>query len=281
MAAKIEYKGKDVAEAIRIACENLNVPREQLDIEIVNTGSTGIFGLLRKKATIRVSRREEEATGAAEPSKSRFAGRSERGKGRGGAARPSASPAQKGPAVQREIVKEEEQPITFSQATLDAIKNDLDTILKLMGFPSDVSLSTKGNKVMAHIGGEFLEQIVGADGQTLDGLQYVMRKVIARKFPEKILFALDAGDFRESRAKELEEMSLKLAQEVKETGKTHSIPALNPAERRIVHMVLQEDTTIRSRSVGDGLFKKILIYVPGKGKKKAPRRRKSNTAREQ
>ena len=87
------------------------------------------------------------------------------------------------------------------------------------------------------------------------------------------MFSLDAGDYRERRRQELEERAVELASEVRESGKTHSIPALNPAERRIVHMTLQDDATIRSRSVGEGHFKKILIYVPGKGKKKGGRRR--------
>jgi spoIIIJ-associated protein len=64
---------------------------------------------------------------------------------------------------------------------------------------------------------------------------------------------------------------------VKDSGKTRSIPALNPAERRIVHMVLQDDSTIRSRSVGEGLFKKILIYLPGRGRKKSPRNGKNKS----
>jgi spoIIIJ-associated protein len=38
-------------------------------------------------------------------------------------------------------------------------------------------------------------------------------------------------------------------------------------------MILQEDNDIRSRSVGDGLFKKILIYKPGKGNKPTGRKR--------
>ncbi|PKN15596.1 MAG: hypothetical protein CVU68_13940 [Deltaproteobacteria bacterium HGW-Deltaproteobacteria-3] len=74
---------------------------------------------------------------------------------------------------------------------------------------------------------------------------------------------------------ELQARALRLAQEVKETGKTRTIPAINPAERRMVHMALQDDTEIRSRSVGEGLFKKVLIYLPGKGRRRAPRKKKT------
>ncbi len=51
---KNDFYGKDVSEAIKKACVVLGVPQENLDIEVVETGSTGIFGLIRKKAHIRV-----------------------------------------------------------------------------------------------------------------------------------------------------------------------------------------------------------------------------------
>ncbi len=56
---KKDFYGKEVAEAIKKACEEFDVPQEDLDIEIIETGSTGIFGLIRKKTHIRASVKEE------------------------------------------------------------------------------------------------------------------------------------------------------------------------------------------------------------------------------
>ena len=76
MSASMEYKGDDVEEAIVNACTALGVVREDLDIQVIHTGSAGIFGLGRKKAVIRVSLRAaaepvpepvEEAIAPAEP----------------------------------------------------------------------------------------------------------------------------------------------------------------------------------------------------------------------
>ena len=76
-------------------------------------------------------------------------------------------------------------------------------------------------------------------------------------------------------AEELKQLGLELAAEVKKSGKTRSISSLNPSERRVVHVALQDDKEVRSRSVGEGLFKKVLIYSPGsKGKKASSKRRK-------
>jgi spoIIIJ-associated protein len=47
--AKMEYKGLDIDEAISNACASLNVKREDLEIEIVSTGSVGISGWARRR----------------------------------------------------------------------------------------------------------------------------------------------------------------------------------------------------------------------------------------
>lgn len=277
MSAKMEYKGTDVEEAIGNACAALNVPREELNIRIISTGSTGIFGLGRKKAAVQVSLKKEGGHEQKRPAPEKKAsvprGRAEKPasdrKPSPPRARAEQSPANGEPA--EEVVGD---PVTPEE--MEAIRVDIAKILELMGCPSEISMEQdQNNKVHAKITGEFVDILVGPEGQTLDGLQYVLRKIITRKFPQKVLFSLDAAGFRENRMGELQARALRLAQEVKETGKTRTIPAINPAERRMVHMALQDDTEIRSRSVGEGLFKKVLIYLPGKGRRRSPRKKKS------
>jgi len=261
MSAKMEYKGTDVEEAIGNACAALNVPREELDIRIISTGSTGIFGLGRKKAAVQVSLKKEGGHEQRRPAPEKKASTPR--------TRPERPADSDEPA--EEVVGD---PVTPEE--MAAIRADIAKILELMGCPSEISMDLdQNNKVHAKITGEFVEILVGPEGQTLDGLQYVLRKIITRKFPQKVLFSLDAAGFRENRMGELQERAVRLAQEVKETGKTRTIPAINPAERRMVHMALQDDTDIRSRSVGEGLFKKVLIYLPGKGRRRSPRKKKS------
>lgn len=287
MSARMEYTGMDVEEAIANACSALNVAREQLEISIVSTGSAGIiFGLGRKKAVVRVAlkvsghgmSREtgKAAAGREEPAVLAGEKKSRRGRGKGGKQGSAAEPAQAGirettPAGSEEPEEAAGDPV--SREEVEAIRVDLSRILTLMGCPSEIGMEVDpANKVHARISGEFVDTIVGPEGQTIDSLQYLMRKIITRKFPQKVLFALDAGGFRESRLEELRERALRLAAEVKESGKSRTIPAIGPAERRVVHLALQDDPGIRSRSIGEGLFKKVLIYLPGKGRRRPPRK---------
>lgn len=263
MAGKKIFTGADVTDAIEKACTEFQVSQDQLDIEIIKTGSDGIFGLIRRKAQIKVGIKSSKklpdpVSVDAKPTaqkKTRAADAVDS---------PRPEPAQENLPIPPEV--------------FPLVEEKLAGILKHMGFPSQVKTSEQNGKVVAHITGNYEEDIIGPDGQTLDGLQFLLRKMISRAFPGRIMVSLDAGDFREKRRQDLEEQALRLAEQVKETEKTRMLPALNPSERRIVHMCLQKDKTIRSRSVGDGIFKKILIYLPGKGKKRPARRRKTEAA---
>lgn len=293
MSARMEYKGIDVEEAIKKACDALGVAREHLEITIVSTGSSGIFGLGRKKAVIAVSLKNGDGGPAARPVETGGvpSASAKPAKAPKPAAKPAAKATVKAAAktvtranIPAEVGADGEEPDEamgdpVSAAEMEVIRQDVLRILELMGCSSPVTVEQgPNNKVLAHISGDLLEVLVGPEGQTLDALEYLMRKIITRKFPQKVLFALDAGQFRVNRLQELQERALGLAMEVKETGKTRTIPAINPAERRIVHMALQNDTEIRSRSVGDGVFKKVLIYLPGKGRRRSSGKRKGGEA---
>ncbi len=293
-----DFFGKDVASAIREACDTLKVAQENLDIEVIETGSTGIFGLIRKQAHIRVTIQAEEAGAEEKPKKKvRPAKRKPKAKSTPQKQSEVAQPGGAGTSGQEQEpeVKEEHvvpnqgqepsrESVELSAASLDIIRHELEKILDLMTCPSTVVTEVIEGTVHCKVSGEFEDDLTGQDGRTLDSLQYLLRKIVSRKISERVRLSIDVGDYRERRNQELKDKAVDLAALVKQNGKTQVIPSLNPSERRMVHVALQEDTDIRSRSVGDGLFKKVLIYKPGKGKKNnnrkksRPRSRKKNNS---
>ena len=300
---KKDFYGKEVTAAIKNACDTLGVAQEKLEIEIIETGSTGIFGLIRKKAHIRVlikpeveeisadvfevdsyikSEPEEilkpdsttPETVESEPEKAEpFSAVEEK----------VVEPVQKVvvDVNQDQNVKKEKEPeVEVSLESVEIVKTELLQLVELMGFPSTLEVETAGLSVACTLRGDFEENLTGTDGKVLDSLQYILRKVISRKVPERLRISINIGDFRERRLEELKVRAVELATQVKEDGKTQVLPALNPSERRVIHMILQEDKEIRSRSVGDGLFKKILIYKPGKGNRPSGRKRSQSRGRQ-
>nr|WP_320011650.1 Jag N-terminal domain-containing protein [uncultured Desulfobulbus sp.] len=299
-----DFFGKDIAEVIEQACRELGASREDLDIEVLETGSAGIFGLCKKKAHIRVQRKAlsqevEEKHNEPAPQKQKVAVKADTIEKVEPAAvnndlqdqeeQKTKNATEQVVAAAPEVVStqtqesdpepspEAEPPVNLeppSAEGLAAIEADLRHLLELMGLPSEVKVHFEENTVQCHITGPHEEQVIGSEGRTLDSLQYLLRKMVSSHLPDRIMLALNAGDFRERRAEELKVRAVELAAKVKEDGKTQSIPALNPSERRVVHMILQEDKGVRSRSVGEGLFKKVLIYKPGKGRRSSSKKRR-------
>ncbi len=296
---KKDYYGKEVADAIKKACTELKVPQEDLEIEVVETGSTGIFGLIRKKAHIKaylrdrqpeVDEKEEEI---AEPDQDLVAEiKSELEtpeNKKPEPVEPALEPVEPAPEQDKgrksdiditEVQESVEEKIEeMSGESLEQIGTELRHLLDLMGYPSSVEVTASGTAVTCKVGEEFEEALTGQDGKTLDSIQYILRKVVSRKILNRIRLTVDVGNFREKRLEELKVRAVELGAKVKADGKTQVISALSPSERRVVHMSLQDDKEIRSRSVGDGLFKKILIYKPGKGSKGGGRKRSNYRGR--
>ena len=308
---KKDFYGKEVTDAIKLACDTFGVAQEKLDIEVIETGSTGIFGLIRKKARIRAQVKvevegESDAFGvgeifdtkidvvekvAAPPKTDKEVKKAKLDP----PAAPETKPATpvteeakpevpaadtKGDDKPKEEATEPEPPAEASPESLELVKSELLQVVELMGFPSALDVESKGLSVTCTLRGDFEENLIGQEGKTLDSLQYILRKIVARKVPERLRISINVGEFREKRIEELKVRAVELAALVKEDGKTQVIPALNPSERRVVHMILQEDKEIRSRSVGDGLFKKILIYKPGKGNRQGGRKRSPSRGRQ-
>ena len=247
----MEFTGKEVADAIHAACAHFQAEREQLRIEVLETGSGGIFGLIRKKAKIRAARRQEEPAPVEE-------------------AAALTADAPEVPIDGEDTVTADvplsEVDGTASETGQAAVRDIVNEMLRLMAMSSTVTSAANGLVVTCLITGPFEKELIGQDGRVIDSIQYLVRKIAARRCPEPLRVAVNVSDFRERRLEELRGMALRLAEEVRTSGKTRIVPALNPAERREIHLLLQNDPEVRSRSVGDGIFKRVLLFKTGGGR---------------
>lgn len=302
-----DFYGTSVTEVIAKACKELSASQEELDIEVLETGSTGIFGLCKKKALIRVTRKVEKAAPAGKKTDKKDEEQAHKPVPEASSQeviedkqvipdeqesiltelseiaerKPTPAPKQKQSATPPVTVGSDE-PVEAAQRefpsdeVLVTIKEDIAGLLAVMTFPSEITVEVVDYTVACRISGEHEEVLVGNEGRTLDSLQYLLRKMMSRRLPDRMMLSLDVGNYREQRADDLKERALELAEQVTADGKTQAIAALNPSERRVVHLVLQENKAIRSRSVGEGLFKKVLIYKPGKKNQSGSRKNKGS-----
>ena len=105
------------------------------------------------------------------------------------------------------------------------------------------------------------EVLKDREGQMIDALQLFLKRVVQHNFPEdRSNIQIDCDGYKEESNQELVELAEKLKGIALEKGKSVYFRALPPKDRKVIHQYLAADERVKSRSVGEGLFKKIKIY---------------------
>ncbi len=105
--------------------------------------------------------------------------------------------------------------------------------------------------------------LIGRHGHTLDALQYIVN-IIANKGieePERKRIVIDIEGYKERREDIVSKYAHEKAEIVKKTGKKIALCYMNAVERRIVHLVLQEEPQIVTYSEGTEPFRKVIIAL--------------------
>jgi spoIIIJ-associated protein len=103
--------------------------------------------------------------------------------------------------------------------------------------------------------------LIGKRGSTLDALQYLTSLVTNRHSDDYTRVLLDTENYREKREKTLERLALKMASKVKDTRRSVTLEPMYPNERRIIHTTLQDDLEVKTKSVGEEPFRKVVISL--------------------
>jgi spoIIIJ-associated protein len=124
--------------------------------------------------------------------------------------------------------------------------------------------------------------IIGRDGQTITALQYLANRIVSKSWPQSPRIQLDAGDYRQKQEEQLLGIAQFLSEKAKKSGRVQSTRPLSSFHRRVVHMALQDDRGVQTRSKGEGHMKRVLILPVKRGKPggRPPRRQEAAQARQ-
>lgn len=146
------------------------------------------------------------------------------------------------------------------------VEEILGQIVELAKFELTFDVKTlEEGTIQVDVSGADEELLIAKEGQLLDALQLYVRRAVQHQVPETpINVNLDCSGFREAANEALIQLAEKLKGIALEKGKSVYFRALPPKDRKVIHQYLAEDGRVKSRSVGEGHFKKIKIY-PSKG----------------
>lgn len=124
--------------------------------------------------------------------------------------------------------------------------------------PAIEVLETK-DKLTFDIKGEDLGILIGRRGDTLDSLQFLLNLVINKDSESRVKVVLDVEGYRKKREDTLYNLALRLSNKAKRTGRKVILEPMNPQERRIIHVALQNESGISTYSEGEEPYRKVII----------------------
>ncbi len=278
----IELAAASVEEATREALEQLGAREDEVTIEVLATPRAGVLGLGARNARVRVTRKSADAVGGAgehagsnpqaPPARKEGAPRGRPG-GRENQARDRNDPSARGGnraagdddagAAGRKSADVEEQR---REATMI-----LKEILERMGERGDVrQIELDAETVELEIKGDGSGILIGRHGQTLDALEYLVNRILARRIKDAAPISLETEAYRARRRQQLHRMALSMGEKAKREHKPVRLDPMPPRDRRVVHLALREDPMLTTRSAGEGLMRSIEI-VPTAGGRPQPR----------
>lgn len=101
--------------------------------------------------------------------------------------------------------------------------------------------------------------LIGRRGETLQAVQYLLNVIVSSRYEGDQIFAVDIERYRRRREQALIDLAHRVASEVRATGDVITLEPMPPAERRIIHLTLQEEEGVSTASVGDGVNRQVEV----------------------
>jgi len=223
----IEKEAKSADEAIKEICEELGKERDELEFEVIEEKSRGILGLMGNKR-VRVRARLKEAQ------------------------------EEKGQEKKQDAQDTGVDALTYAKTALERIIAGITDSAQVEG-------RVEGGTIYLNIKGDGSGLLIGRHGQTLDALQYIVGRIVGKQLGEKRMVVVDTERYRERRRESLEQVSRRMAEKAKSTGRPVTLQPMNASDRRIVHLALKHDREIETRSEGEGGMRSIRIIPRKRG----------------
>lgn len=250
----LEIIAPTVDEAIENGLDQLGLPRDAVDVEVLDTGSKGLLGIGSRQARIRLSIKEEDAVPSTPPVKPEL---------------PKKKTTKKAPAEvsikdehkTQEMFLGEDHELQVAKAVVEELLDKLHVFAKVT--TKYVEPEEKGEEriIFVEINGDDLSILIGRRSEILNSLQYITSLIVCRELGKWVPLMMDIQGYRSRRERQLRQLAQRLAEQAVMTGKRQVLEPMPANERRVIHLELRDHTQVVTESIGEEPNRKVTINL--------------------
>lgn len=220
MSKSVISEGKTTAEAIEKGLKEIGLPKELVDIKVVEENKKSFFDILAPKV-VRVEIKEKEVKKPEEFE-----------------------------------IETTEQELEDAQSRINKFLKDF---VEKLNNGTVYNVEIKDKCIYVIINGDSVGNLIGYRGDALYALENILKAIANQHSENRVIVRLDIECYKEKRIKTLQEFASKKAKIVEKTGKIITLEPMKPYERKIIHSFLQENSKVETRSIGQEPKRRIVI----------------------
>ena len=282
----IEKTGKSVEDALQLALEELGVGKNDVDVEILETPSKGIFGLFgifgAKPARIKVTVKEPPKSSSAQndevnvnekvdvtPATVSFqlvqnletlpkVDEEFKPQDEILTANPKVTVATEKNISNDENISNNENVFNRDEV-IDRAKTFLTDMFNAINVEVTINVRESDENIILDLASKESAFIIGKRGQMIDALQYVTNLAANRASDNPVRFILDVENYRKRREETLIKMAKSVADRVTRIKQSVKMEPMSRHERRIIHTALQDHKRVETHSYGEDPHRYIVV----------------------
>jgi spoIIIJ-associated protein len=235
----LEMIAPTIEEAVSRGLDQLGLPREAVDVEILDSGNKGLFGLGTRQARVRLTIKNGDT--------------------------PEISAAPKNEKRENEKYKttvvDEESILEVSRTVVMDLLEKMKVHARVSAHFSTQDSTTQQSVVIIEIQGDDLSYLIGRRSETLNALQYITGLIVGKEVGHYVRLMIDIQGYRSRRDQQLRQLANRLADQVARTGRKQTLEPMPSNERRIVHLELSNHPLVTTESVGEEPNRKVTILL--------------------
>jgi spoIIIJ-associated protein len=260
----LEIIAPTVEEAIQQGLDQLGLTADAVSVEVLDSGSKGLFGLGGRQVRVRLSvtpppsqETPPASSSDLKPAPAKKAASTPRAK------ESKPRKAEKKPAAQQQTPAPMERP--EHDPILDTTEQVISKLINYFGMKAQVSAnydesSTEDRRVIqVDIRGDDLSALIGRRAETLVAFQHVASLIVGKQTQNWVQLVVDVEGYRSRREKQIRQLAQRMADQVTKTGRKVTMEPMPSSERRVVHIELRGHPAVTTESMGEDPYRKVVI----------------------
>lgn len=267
-ANKINVQAKTLEQALIKACGALGVSQEGLAYKVLKEDTTKGFMSFFKSSSIEIEAwtTNSRSQGSQRPQRSQRPEESQ-GSQRSSNSRSSARPQSTAPArTSRYSNDEDETPVEplSAEKTIELVE-ELRSFCEgictqVTGEPVTVTATNSEGRLILNIEDDYIAGQISKNSKLAEAMEHILRKKprhLRQELPFRIF--VDVSGVRRLREEELINMAQDLSSKVHENKRPIVLNYKSSYDRKIIHMALDKDDRVFTKSIGSGPNRKLMI----------------------